>query len=164
MCYEFSPPWLVGTVEVLGVIRPAAFWASFLASWVQSLGRLGGRGWVPSSTLCPLHVAAVPSWAPVSVFPWAEPHCCSCGSFCAVSGNAPWAVNRGVLGLPPCFCFLSGPSCWPLSGLWKEMLDTLCPLCWRSLIGVPFYNYSLMRTRRNVYTLLKNVWYGKFKS
>lgn len=149
MCYGFSPPWLVGTMEVLGVLRSAAFWASFLASWVQSLGRLGGRGWVASaevqstvcvvessSTLCPQHVAAVPCWTQVSVFPRAEPPSCSCCSFCAVPWNAPWAVNWRVLGLPPLFLLSDSRSCCPLSGLWKELLNILCPLSWRFLIGV----------------------------
>ena len=129
MCYGFSPPWLVGTMEVLGVLRPAAFWASFLASWVQSLGRLGGRGWVASaevqstvcvvassSTLCPQHVATVPCWTQVSVFPRAEPPSCSCCSFCAVA----WKCSLGSE--------LEGPRAPSLvSAFWQSVV---LPIVW----------------------------------
>ena len=50
MCYEFSLPWLVGTMEVLGVIRLTAFWCFFpgLVRLVLNQ-RLRGRG---VSSLC----------------------------------------------------------------------------------------------------------------
>ena len=81
-----------------------------------------------SPTLCPLHVAACPPGLQSLSSHGQNPRAVRVAPSVLWSGNAPWAVNWGILGLPPCSCFLSSQSCWPLSGLCKEMLNILCPL------------------------------------